>query len=105
MIRIATLIAAVALATPAAAQFVETSLLSPAPLTGENWIPRPAVVVSRVAQEVPAPAPAAAPVPAPAAAPAPAAVAAPVPSLAVISAPQERAEQRPEQSGPALKRA
>ena len=68
--RIATLI--VAVASPAAAQIADVSLLSPTRLTGESWIPRPAVTVAQGAQEGPAaPAPAAVPATAPAAVPAP----------------------------------
>ena len=51
MIRIATLVAAVALAAPAAAQIAEPSLLSPVPLTGEGWAASGAVKSSRLAQD------------------------------------------------------
>jgi len=118
MIRIATLIAAVALATPAAAQIAETSLLSPSRLTEESWIPRPAPTLLRIAQELPAPAPAlvAAPlpldVPAPLAVPVPLAVAAPAPAAptvaAAVSAPAPllpAPEERAAPAGPALRRA
>src|SRR5882757_4046915 len=91
MIRIATLIAAVAVATPAAAQIAETSLLSPARLSSENWIPRPAANTLRVAQDAPAPAaiPAVAadtPVPV-VAAPAPLPVVASPPPVPSVAAP------------------
>jgi flagella basal body P-ring formation protein FlgA len=51
MIRIATLVAAAALAAPAAAQIAEPSLLSPVPLTGEGWAASGAVKSSRLAQD------------------------------------------------------
>jgi flagella basal body P-ring formation protein FlgA len=120
MIRIATLIAAVSLAAPAAAQIAEPSLLSPSRLTNESWIPRPAVSAIRIVQETPAPAPSpavAAPAPAPAAtvptpavtAPAPAppapvpAIAAPTPAAAPVPL-RPLAEDSAEPSGPALRR-
>jgi flagella basal body P-ring formation protein FlgA len=101
MIRIATLIAAVAIASPAAAQIADTSLLSPSRLTAESWIPRPAVTVSRVAQVVPAPAPV--PAIAPASTIAPAITPAIAPALAPAALPE--LQQRAEPTGPALKRA
>jgi flagella basal body P-ring formation protein FlgA len=120
MIRIATLIAAVSLAAPAAAQIAEPSLLSPSRLTNESWIPRPTVSAIRIVQEAPAPAPipaVAAPAPAPAAAvptpavtaPAPAppapvpAIAAPAPAAAPVPL-RPLAEDSAEPSGPALRR-
>jgi flagella basal body P-ring formation protein FlgA len=102
--RIATLI--VAVASPAAAQIADVSLLSPTRLTGESWIPRPAVTVAQVAQEVPAaPAPAAVPATAPAAVPAVAPDVAPavIQALAPIALPE--LQQPAEPSGPALRRA
>jgi flagella basal body P-ring formation protein FlgA len=97
-VRIATLLAAVAVASAAAAQ--STSFLSPAPLTDEGWMPRPAMKkASRLAMEVapaPAPAPALPAAVAPVEAPTPAAAPAPVLPPVV----QERAEP----SGPALRR-
>ncbi len=117
MIRIATLIAAVAVATPAVAQIAEISLLSPSRLSSENWIPRPAVSTLRVAQDAPAPAPVpavadpdpvvAAPAPLPAVA-APVPVAAQVPAqIPAVAAPPllPVPEERAEPSGPALRRA
>jgi flagella basal body P-ring formation protein FlgA len=107
-IRVATLFAAVAFASAAAAQ--TTSFLSPAPLTDEGWMPRPAMKkASRLAMEaaaVPAPTPPpaqiAAEAAAPAQAPTPAATPAPatLPVVPILPVVQERAEP----SGPALKR-
>src|SRR5262247_3563041 len=101
-IRIATLLAAVALSGAAVAQTM--SFLSPAPLTDEGWMPRPAAKkASRLTIEPPAPAPAPVPVAAPAPPPPPApepaaAAAAPLPAV------QERAQERAEPAGPTLKR-
>jgi flagellar basal body P-ring formation protein FlgA len=101
-IRVATLFAAVAFAGAAAAQ--TTSFLSPAPLTDEGWMPRPAAKkASRLAMEVAVPAPAPAPVPPAAAVQAPTPAAAPTPAVpapALLPVLQERAEP----TGPALKR-
>ena len=114
MIRIATLIAAVSLAAPAAAQIAEPSLLSPSRLTSESWIPRPTVNAIRIAQQAPAPAPAPAVVAAPAPAVAPVPDAAPAPAVtapaavAPAAAPAPLAPIAPESAepaGPALKRA
>jgi flagellar basal body P-ring formation protein FlgA len=114
-IRVATLFAAVAFASAAAAQ--TTSFLSPAPLTDEGWMPRPAMKkASRLAMEaaVPAPAPAPAQSAAAAAAPvqaltpaaaAPAAPAqAPTPAAAPAPALLPVVQERAEPSGPALRR-
>jgi flagellar basal body P-ring formation protein FlgA len=105
MIRIATLIVAVAIATPAAAQIADSSLLSPSRLSAESWIPRPAVTVSRVAQEVPAPVPAVAQ--AVTQAVTQAATQASVQAIAPAPAPSALPELQPsaEPSGPALRRA
>lgn len=107
--RIATLFVAVAIASPAVAQ--TTSFLSPAPLTDEGWMPRPAAKkASRLAQDLAAPAatPAAAPgpaaSPAPAAALPPAAAPAPAPAAATVPATLPALNERAEPSGPALKR-
>src|SRR5882757_976143 len=111
MIRIATLIAAVALATPGAAQIAETSLLSPSRLTEERWIPRPAATLLRIAQELPSPAPALVAAPLPLAVPAPLAVAvpavaAPAPTVAAaVSAPAPLLPAPEERAAPALRRA
>src|SRR5215470_18719904 len=59
-IRIATLIVAGAAATQAGAQLAETSFLSPVPLTNESWGAPGIGKASRLAQELPAPAPLAA---------------------------------------------
>jgi flagella basal body P-ring formation protein FlgA len=102
MIRLATtLVAALAIATPAAAQF---NIFSPAPLAGEDWVgvkatktnarltAEPAARAARPAPAAPAPAPAAAPI----------AEAAPKgPRLSALSSPAQ-AEQPA--AGPALKR-
>ena len=102
IIRVATLFAAVAFASAATAQ--TTSFLSPAPLTDEGWMPRPAAKkASRLAMEaaVPAPVPvAAAAATAPVQAATPAAAPAPVvPAAALLPVVQESTEP----SGPALK--
>ena len=72
MIRIATFIAGIVLATPAIAQIAEPTLFSPSPLTDAAWGTRaPAKKGARLAQDVspppavPAPAPAPRPEPAP----------------------------------------
>jgi len=123
MIRVATLIAAVSLAAPAAAQIAEPSLFSPSRLTSENWIPRPAVSTIRIVQQVPAPAAVPAALAGPAAAASAPAVAAPVPAAAApvppVAAPAPTAaptpaaapvplrpvaEESAEPSGPTLKR-
>jgi flagellar basal body P-ring formation protein FlgA len=101
-VRIAALFAAVAVASPAVAQTI--SFLSPAPLTDEGWMPRPAAKkTSRLAQDPAAPAaiPAAAP-----ALPPPTAQAAPAPAAAAgpASAPLPALKERAEPSGPALRR-
>ena len=57
-IRVATLIVAVAAATPASAQRAETSLLSPVPLTSEGWASRGTGNASLLAQDISTPAPA-----------------------------------------------
>ena len=101
-VRIATLFVAVAIASPAVAQ--TTSFLSPAPLTDEGWMPRPAAKkASRLAQEL------AAPAATPAAAPAlPPATAQPLrrqpPRAAPAPAPLPALNERAEPSGPALRR-
>jgi flagellar basal body P-ring formation protein FlgA len=99
-IRVATLLAAVAVAGAAAAQ--TTSFLSPAPLTDEGWMPRPAAKkASRLAMEAAVPAPAPAPAQSAAAAAAP--VQAPTPAAAPAPALPPVVQERAEPSGPALK--
>ena len=61
MIRIAIFIVAAVAASAAAAQFADTSLLSPVPLTNEGWATRAVAVPVPVAQERPALIPAALP--------------------------------------------
>jgi flagella basal body P-ring formation protein FlgA len=56
MIRIAIFIVAAVVASAAAAQFADTSLLSPVPLTSEGWAARAAAAPVRATQELPAPA-------------------------------------------------
>ena len=99
MIRLATLVAALAIATPAAAQF---NIFSPAPLAGEDWVGVKATKTNARLTAEPAaraarPAPAA---PAPAAAPI-AETAPKGPRLSALSSPAQ-AEQPA--AGPALKR-
>jgi flagella basal body P-ring formation protein FlgA len=69
MIRIATLIVALAAATSAAAQLAETSFFSPVPLTSESWASRGTGKAPRLAQDLSTSAPA--PLPAPQAQPEP----------------------------------
>ena len=61
MIRIVIFVVAAVVASAAAAQFADTSLLSPFPLTNEGWATRAVAVPVPVAQERPALIPAALP--------------------------------------------
>jgi flagellar basal body P-ring formation protein FlgA len=100
-VRIATLLAAIAVASAAAAQ--TTSFLSPAPLTDEGWMPRPAMKkAARLAMEPAVPAPA--PVPAQPAADAVAPVQAATPTAAPVPALPPVVQERAEPAGPALRR-